>query len=574
MKKIGLALLLLLCVAGILFFLFQGKQDKQLQAADCLPDDVLFYGEQIDFTDMYQTFSNSRLGRTLAGIDFAAIGLEMGPAGNSIVEVEKSWIEVRDTIKSKAFNELFGKEFSVAVFSGKSFSESAPAGSLEERLLLIARPRHNVTLLLYLSQFVSKDIPQSTVQYGAHTITRYQLDDNRTISTATVEGLVLAGLEERLVRNSLDHYDSGENLLSNNKEYKRLRENFSGAKMFSYLSLPALLVQERQIGKDLPEEDREEYFNLLSQWEGWGAAAYGAWHDSGVVKDKAEILFDKGKLDSRVANLCEIKPGPNKTLALVPTETLFYYWTNTLNLPLIWEIYSTEATQQQPEALNILRHELRDIAGVELEDVLAMVGNEFAVIVEDVGGEGLPIPKAAMVVHLKNPQEFLRVFNILLSNADIPVNTKSYKENDLSYWGVAPQGGLQPAFTLIDKYLLVSNSLDLVKQIVDTSNDPALSLPVSSFMTEAGKDLLKNNNSATYVHIAKLADAMEELVTWVGAMAVLQGPEVARNSDIVVNKLALPLLDGVAMYTQLWSRSVITEDSIVLESTTATVHKQ
>ncbi len=572
MKKLGIALLLLLlCVSGIYFFLFQETQGEQLQAADCLPEDVLFYGEQIDFTDMYQTFVNSRMGRTLADIDFTAIGVEMGPAGDSLVEAEKSWEEVRDIVNSKAFNELFGREFSIAVFNGNSFSASAPAESLEERLLLIARPRHNVTILQYLSQFVSRDIPQSTVQYGEHTITRYQLDDNRTVSTANVEGLILAGFEERFVRKSLDYYDSGENVLSNNQEYKRLRENFSGAKIFSYLSLPAVLDQGRQIGKELPEDDRDEYFALPEQWEGWGAAAYGAWYDSGVMRDRTEILFDKAKLDSRVARLCDVKPGFNKTLELVPDEILFYYWTNTLNLPLMWEIYSAEATHQHPEALNILRHELRDIAGVELEDVLAMVGNEFSVIVGDVGGEGLPIPKAAMVVQLKNPKEFLRVFTILLSNADIPVNTKSYKEKELSYWGVAPQGGLQPAFTLIGNYLFVSNSLELVKQIVDTSDDPARSLPVSSAMKSAGKGLLEDNNSATYVHIAKLADAMEGLVTWAGAMAVLQGPEIARNSDIVVNKLALPLLDGMAMYAQLWSRSVITEDSIVLESTTTTV---
>ncbi len=571
MKKIALISLVLLCVLGG-FFLFQGKQKQRLEAADCLPADVLFYGEQIDFTDMYKTFLNSRMGRTLSRMDFAAIGTEMGPSGTALVEAEKSWSRVREFLSSKEFNELLGKEFSVAVFSGNSFSSTVPAKSLEERLLLIARPRHNVKILQYISKFFSSDIPQTTSQYGTHLITRYQINEEQTLSTATVEGLIIAGFEERLVRKSLDHYDSRENVLSSSTDFRRFRKNFSDAKIFTYLSLPALLEQGRQMGKALPEKDRDEYFALLKQWEGWGAAAYGAWHEKGVVKDKAEILFDKDKLDKRVASLCAVQPGHNNTLELIPADTLFYYWTNTLNLPLIWELYSSEATQQQPEALDILRHELRDTAGVELEDILAMVANEFVIVVEDIGREGVPIPKAGVVVQLKQPEEFLRVFGILLDNADIPVNSRTYKHQQISYWGVEPQGGLQPAFTLIDNYFFVSNSLDLIEQIVDIKSDPSGSLAASPAMKEVGRSLLEKNNSATYIHIAKLADALKDLVTWAGAMAILQGPDIARNADIVVNKLALPLLDGVAMYTQLGSRSVITADSIVLESTTTTVH--
>ncbi len=76
-----------------------------------------------------------------------------------------------------------------------------------------------------------------------------------------------------------------------------------------------------------------------------------------------------------------------------------------------------------------------------------------------------------------------------------------------------------------------------------------------------------NNNSAAYVDIAHLADALKDIAVWAGTMAGLQGPETARKAEIVVNKLFLPLLDGVSMYTRLGSRSVIGEDNIIMEST-------
>ncbi len=570
MKKIGIFFLLIICGLGLFFFL-KDQQEKTLSASDCLPSDVLFYGEQFDFTDMYQDFTKSRLGRTLARIDYKGIATELGESGEDMLKVEEAWQKVNSVVNDPGFNELLGKEFSIAVFPAKSFSADNPAKAIEERLLLIARPRHNTKILQMLAPVISKDVQQSKVQYGSHTITRYKIDEENTLSTATVRDLIIAGFEERLVRKSLDHYDTKKETLSGNEDFQKLRKRFEGTKLFTYLSIPALSRQGRMIGESLSEENKVEFFALLDEWDGWGAAAYGAWHEDGLVRDKIEILFNKDELDSRIARLCEVKPTGNRTLPLVPAETLFYYWTNTLNLPLFWEIYSSYASSQQPVALDILRHELRDSAGVELEELLAMIDSEFSLIIEDVDREGIPLPKITVMVQLKEPDKFIDIFNILLKNSDIPVSKKEYGKQEISYWGEFPQGGLQPAFTLMDDYLLVSNSIDLVQRIVDVRSGSAQSLINSSAMKEVGKGLLKDNNSATYIHIAKLADALKDLAVWGGSMAVLQGPEVARNADISVNQLLLPFLDGIAMYTQLGSRSIITKDSIVLESTTTVI---
>lgn len=570
MKKTGIVVILIICVLG-LFYFFGRNQVKTIEAADCLPADVLFYGEQIDFTDMYKEFLESRLGRILARIDYKGIASELGEQGDSIAAIEASWMKVRSVLDEPAFNEILGKEYSIAVFPAASFSADNPAEAIEERLLLIARPRHNVKMLQLLAPFLSKDIEQSSVQYGPHTITRYKIDEVNILSVVSVEGLLIAGLEERLVRKSLDHYDNKKGSLSRNKDFVRLRKKFKGANIFTYVSIPALSNQGRTLGENLAEEERAEFFALLDEWKGWGAAAYGTWHDKALVKDRAEILYDKSKLDSRIARLCEIRPDENRTLQLVPADILFYYWTNTLNLQLFWELYSSSTTQQEPEAFDILRHELRDTAGVELEELLGMVDNEFAMIVDNVDREGIPLPKATLVVQLSKPDEFVGILNVLLRNADIPVSIKQYKGQEISYWGEAPQSGLQPAFTLIGNYLLISNSIDLVKKIVDLPAENGQSLVRSAAMKVVGENLLKDNNSAAYVHIAKLADALKDLAAWGGSMAALQGPETAKNAEVLVNQLILPLLDGVAMYTQLGSRSVIAKDSIVLESNTAVV---
>ncbi len=552
----------------ILFFVLKNNQEPAVQAADFLPADVLFYAEQHEFTEMYQRFFDSRLGRTFTSLDYKKIETELGGSGKAIREAERFWKKITTTLEDPGFNELLGKEFCMALFPAKSFSSENPAQALEERLLLIAKPRHNVQFLQLLAPLFRKDIKQSTAQYGAHTINRYQIDDHNRLSTVTVQGLILAGFDERLVRKSIDSYDDRRNVLSKSKDFQRLRSKFKDAKLFVYFSMPAMFDQGCMIAENLPSEHKEEFLSLLKQWEGWGAAAYGAWHEKGLVKDKVEILFDKSNLDSGIAKLCDVPKAENKTLAMVPADSLFYYWANFLNLRDIWDIYSERVTRQQPHAFDVLRQELRDGGDVEIEDVLGMIDNEFAVIVRDVGRDGIPLPRAAAIIQLKQPKQFLGVFNKLLAEADIPMSDKKYKDKIITYWGIAPQGGFQPAFTLIDNYLLLSNSIDLVQQIVDLGKDPSTSLLKSAAINDLGGKLLEKNNSATYVHVALFAEALKELARWAGDMAILQGPVKARKAEIIVDRLILPVLDGISMYKQLGSRSFITDDSIVLESVT------
>ena len=571
MKKIGIVLIILICGVGLLFFL-KGTQEQEVVAADFLPSDVLFYGEQIEFSKIYQQFLDSRLGRTLTNLDYKNIVAELGGQGKAVLELDNIQKKILAVLDDPAFNELFGREFSVTLFPANSFSADNPAKALEERLLLIAKPRHNVQLLQLLAPILSKDIQQSTAQYGSHIITKYKLDESNTIATVTVKGLIIAALEERLVRKALDHFDTKENTLSGNMDFQRLRKNFQGTQLFSYLSIPSLFKQGQMISENLHAAEKKEFLRILEQWRGWGAAAYGAWQEKGVLTDKAEIIFDHNNLDSRVARLCDVKPVLNRTLGMVPADSLFYYWTNTLNLPLLWELYSATITPQQPQSPDLLRKELRDSVGVELEELLDMIDKEFAVVVKDAGIDGIPLPKATVIIQLKEPDHFLKIFHTLLEEAEIPLSRKKFEGHTITYWGFTPQGGLQPAFTLIDNYLLLSNSSDLVKQIVSLKTDQAKTLLNSKEMQLVGKGLNEKNNSAAYIHIALLADALKNMASWAASMAIIQGPEVAKEADIVVNQLVLPLLDGLSMYTKLGSRSVITEDSIILESTTTVTH--
>ena len=565
MKKFLFTILLILVGTGLFFFM-KSERIKAVQAADILPADVMVYAEQRDFVKMYKDFAGSRLGRVLSRIDYVDIAIELDGDDDLVRDALRLWQEIHKLINEPGFDQLLGKEFSLAFFPMPGFSIEDPLKNLEERLLLIARPRHNATLMQFLASYIAKDIEQKTVQYGSHTITRYKIDDKYTLSTATVAGLVLAAVDERLVRKSLNAYDDQKNSLSNTPEFQQLRKNFEGATLFKYFALTPIKEQGKIVAEKLPEDGKKQLLELLEQWNGWEAGAYGAWETDGLIEEKLEILYDFQNLDKDVAKLFATAPEKNSTLDMVPADSLFYYWGNSLNLPLLYEMYSDMIVQQRPEMLSLLQQELQDVAGVKIEDILALVANECGLIVEEVEGEGIPIPRVLMMIELKDSERFMEVFHKLLAETDIPIGNSSFQDHEISYWGIAPQDGLQPAFTLSGNYLLLSNSRDFVKQVVALKSNPVDTLLNDPEVKRLQNKLSGKNNSTAYVHIALMADAFKSLATWAGGMAVLQGPEKARKVNIIIEELVLPLLDGVAMYTQLASRTEMKETSIVVES--------
>ncbi len=567
MRKFIISVLFICCGAAILFVLFQkGPERQTVSASDFLPENVLFYAEHKNLAEIITEFQGSKLGRILRDMQFLDVLEELGAPPDQVREVRTAADQLSQFMDSPAFNELLGREFSVALFPAKSFSADNPALALEERLLLISRPRHNAQFLQFLAPMLTEDIVKSSVQYGKYTIDRYQVDSTVTVSAVVVKDLVLMAVDERLIRKGLDLYDKKQNTLSRNQQYLKLHEQLEKSKLFTYVSFPALYEQGKIISEKLPEDDEKEFLALLEQWKGWGSAAYGAWKEDALLQEKVVINYDMKKLDSRIVQLLSVRPSTNDTLSMVPPDVLFYYWTNTLNLPLLWNIYSTVLVRQSGN-LDLLHQEIFDATGVQFEEILDMVSKDIAVLVQDIESKGIPLPKAALVLKLKKPEAFQNVFRKLLATADIPISEEMYKNAVVSYWGVAPQSGLQPAFTFIDEHAYISNSIDVIRQIIELREYPEGNFMDDKNVRLVTDRLLLPNNSAAYINIASLAAACREFAVWASSMASLQGPEVARSSKIAVDKIILPLLDGVAMYSQLGSRSFFRDNSIILEST-------
>ncbi len=583
MKKTG-AILGITCILAVALYFLVTVQTAKITAADFLPDDVLVSMEQRDLGELYDDFKDSRFGSVLAGIDYVKIAtsLELDPAEiDTIKDIRHQLVEF---MGSPVFNEFLGREFTLALVPFPAAALEVPEQMTANSLLLISKPRHNTDILELLSSLFTKQLEQTSIQHGQYQLKQFLIEDGMTVTVATIEGYVIAAFNEQLIKESLDRFDSKQNSLAYNQEYMRLRAEFVEAKLFTYISTPALYRQANRWTEDLDQDQKENIQKTIDQWKGWEGLAFGAWKEKNAVRDKAVVLFSKEQLDPLVARMCAVSPVDNKTLAMIPADILGYYWTNTFDMQIFWEIFIREM-QGNTQPIAALEQNVKLSTGRELSQLLAMFGSEAAILLKDIATDGfIPLPNGALFVKIEKKDEFEKMVAPLLLQANIPTETEEYKGIKLVSWGVSLHPSLQPVYALHQGYLIMASTMNLIKEIIDSPGDyqeqpgatgaragglsGALINDSSFQQINEGlhQGLSEVNNSVTFVRFSSLLQMLKELASWGGVMLSMQDRESALKSTVLLEELLLPLLDVLAMYDVMGGRTTIQDDAIILES--------
>lgn len=570
MKKILLAVCGALIIALVVFFTI-GRDYKPFSAAKLLPPDVLLTIEQHELDKMVKDFQGSRLGKNIAAIDVTALAEGFGLGQEVDRQLNKLKKEVDEFLKSLVYREFFAEEFTVALFPFDEIDPYHPYEEFEKHCLIISRPAHDTAMLKLASALVSTETGEETKQYGKHSIKRYQLDEDRRLSVVTIEGLVVAALNERLVRKVIDQYDSDAPCLAEEVDYIELDRALPRSHIFTYLSVPLLKEMAVNLSNSLKNPHHERFVKELEQWKGWRAAGYGAEKIGDIITDRGMILYDSSSLSEQTRAMINAKPTVDAALAIIPEETFFYYWTNSVNSRLILDMYLEQADQNgQPrnELMATIDALLKDEIGMSTEEILASLGEELSfLLAPGKKDQALPLPGVAMFLKTGNRENIEKMISRLVAKYDIPLQSLVYKETQYHTWGAAPGGAVQPAYGFIDDHLVVVSRKALFKQVIDTRQGKP-GLAASKDFLAVGEKLKSENNSITFCRTEKLMGVLKDLILWGGGFAALRGPDAAARTKLVTDGFLLPLLDGLAMYSLIGSHSRIEPDRIIIESTT------
>jgi len=554
------------------YLLVTARHDK-VTAADFLPEEILVVVEQQELGPLLADFKGSRLGRAITAIDFVKISSDLGMPAQELETISAVRRQMDDFLNSQVFQEFFGREFTLAFLPVADTALADPEKTATSSLLFISRPSHDADILKLATTLFARQLNQTSTRHGAYTINHYAVEEGLVLSAATVEGFVLAAFDEGLVRAGLDRFtaqSSGKNgSLAQNSEYIRLRHEFVDAKLFAYVSVPMLHAQAGRLAANLDMPEQEELLKAIDQWKGWNGMAFGAWKEEGRIRDKGVILFNREKQDALVAGMCGVTPAENKSYAMVPADIIGYYWTNTLNMTMFWEMFTREMEGSE-EQLKSMEQDVKTSTGLELGQILAMFGSEAALLLKEVVTDGfIPLPHGALLLKIEKEEELLKLLQSQLARMDIPIQTGEYKGTALHSLDISFHPSLRPVYALYQGYLILAGTVDMVKMMIDSRESGGLTGEKSFQQVNEGlhKGLTGANNSVSYLKVSSLLQMIRDLANWGGTILSMQDPEVALKSKVVLEQLVLPLLDGFAMYEVMGARSVIRDDAIVLEST-------
>lgn len=560
--------LLLIAVFLLGFFALNRQSIEDVQPTSFLPPDTLIYLVQNNGAAAIERFHDSRLGKALASIDYLRVLRDVEVDQSFLQRIETTLSTVTRLQNDRLVREILGRQCTLALFARRSWSADTSdiEDFIKDHSLLISRPEINADTMDALIAEYSRDFPMTVVPYGQYLIKRFQVE-NDIISVAYTDGLVLASLEERILREALELHDQKNSSLKTNSDFQSLAKEFAGSERLFYLSIDGLQALAAQGPSSATKTRVQAMLSEIPSLRSLKTLTYGTRLNEKILENKVVVQLNQQKIDSRAREMIDTSPSINYTLPFIAKDVLFYYWTNSLNIRLLWDMYVSEAGENTQE-IEEFQNGIKQLSGYELNDILELIsGNVSFVIGQNALDKFVPIPDFAVLLKIKDPSTIGNAIQRSLKKLDI--KTQSRKHSNIEYysWGIYPQESLQPVYAIHRGYLILANTLDILKSIIDTPMTQS-QLTADPGFKELDPGFQTLNNSVCFADQGKLLEHMREFINWAGTMLAIQDRHEAEKSKILIDNLMNPIFWGMAMYDKSATRTYLKEDRIIIESQT------
>ena len=549
------------------YFRDSGFRVQQQDAAFLVPRDAIFFAEQKDIGTLIESVQKSRLGKALASIDFQQIGQDVGLSQGDLSTLQQTLDVVKELSSNKLFREFCGKSVALALLP----TDSVPtAGTVKSppphfQALLIAKPQHKAEIFELISSMYSGDVQQTETVYENFTIKHLQVE-NTTIFAAIVDGFFLLSMDEQTLRRALDASRQADKSLAQNEAFEKLKKQFLKPELMVFCALDGLRQQLAQMVNQGSPSIPKEFADQLASTTGLQYSAYGIWRDKGLLRDLSITLVDPAKFGPFIGQMLSISPEHNDTLGFVPENIVTYYWSNTFALSTMWKMY-VEKNKADTTEINKLKTLFKKNTGRDVPEVLSLIDGGMSLFMKNGDPKAfLPLPHFAILIKLKDRKAMENLLRTVVVEHGIPLQDTTYKKVTYSSYAFTLQGGLEALYGFQDNFLILANSSDVMQDIIDT-RESGKGLQAGKAYAKMAINLEEGNNSVSFIRMAELIGGIKEVLGWSGAMLAVQDRETAEKTRIIIAKLINPLLDGMTMVSTISTRSHLTREQIVVEST-------
>lgn len=566
MKKVVILIVVLGLVAIGTSYLLKPAH-KEVKPAKLLPADSLLMVELVNLEKSIDGFKSGKLGQKLNEIDLTGVMQDLEVPIKAIEKYKKTKSAVLSTLDSMLFKELFGQETVLAILPLK-IDHLTPEGLKKAlgSLVLISRPKSSAELVEFASRILTKNLKFQTKVYAGYEIKSFELDSDITVHYSLADGLLVAALDRQTIITCLDLRKNQQPSLDQNEYYQNLRSKLASPeiKTFVYNNTKKMYESILNVSQLIIKE--EEFFDIkrsLAAFKGFKAIGYASYDDgSDLLQNRTLVMIDKKGLEPVYAKAYCSEPGENKTLQIVPDNTLFYYWANNMYLKSFWDIYFENQYLNDEEEKESVKTSLEKETGVSFDEALQAFGNQFGLILTDINTGGLfPIPKLTFFVEIANRDTVAKLMDSAGQKTGMVLQKEKFNDIKINYIMLPFGNDVQPAYAFFNGFCIVSINHQLIKDIISTYNNGDNITADKDFLA-VNKGLTDKNNNIMFVKFDQLIDKIKEIVIFGRNMIVLKDQGEAEKAAIVISGVINPALDGLKMYRTIGSRTFTKEDEI------------
>jgi hypothetical protein len=547
-----MAFLFLCLVSGTSSYLLTVRLKAPAEMIDVLPAETLAVVEWDNLAQSWERWQSNSFHKKTTQTHFLAGEAQLGFPEDFIEESKQLSVFLENFTQHSLFHHLFSKKV-VLAFLPATAVPSSDSSSLLRHLVLALQIDNDLSLLQSFQVFFGPiQSQQSTIYQGENVVTLI-FREGQSLSYWVQQDVLIcaqdAVLVQRCIDQSLQRMVREHTGLQLNDAYQRLKQqNPHNADVFFYADLMELQRQlplfrkiDAESGGLLPRH--LALFHLVEE----GRVQFGV---SALVAKEAMAAF--------TAQHQLPEPAEELASAHVFQETSFSLWTNWFKPRKLWDFGLQNGDSDVVTLMTSAAQQFTDTTGRPFDTFFDVFGHGFGVFINE---QQVPHQSSrsmgCLAIEVRDRPAVLALIKQLV--ADLQVITVKSGATEIS--SVMLAGGLlQPAFALVDKYLLLADSAELIEQGQQQ---------IRPYLEGRTKERpWRDGRGGNLFLFVRTGEMIKRLLPFFTLLATENGERtrmLSPENRQLVRELVLPLLADLLDITTTRIRGYAADDTILLE---------
>jgi len=523
MKKIILFVLLLLGAAGATYYFTRPSASLSTDYyAEYLPQNTLATVSLIDLKGISERFPASAPGRFFAKPAMHGMLNELGVPSEGLQEYDEIYDGIADVLTNPAFRQVFGDDAVVALLPPDiALMQQSPDQAFKQALLVfgtssVAGPLESFSRLV-MSTNVSK------VQVKGVDVSRIELDDDEVIYGYANNGVLMLAYTGENIPAAIQQQKKGSGL-KDSPFFAQARRYWAESESATVYSRN--YVNMNAVRSLLAATDDKQAQEIAGYLQGITTVSSVA-DEQDALRLATRVDYDFADLHPWIQDQYQAVSAKNISLGLLNGKVLIYYWVSLLHKDYLRKVLSVTSEEQYKQIDSQVQQEL----GVSLDNILAAVGPQLGLIINDVVDTGLfPLPKVIGYIQVRDTALATKLVDTLRKRLAEQGFAKEQREEvdgkTIYYWSILPGDATQLALVQTDNMIYVANGKASLKPLLAPGYKSA-ELPKGMADILGGElagEITRSNYSSVVIRPVLLATQVREGANWLaGILEATQG---------------------------------------------------